>query len=305
MGIESLIDQYLACLQAEGKSPHTISWHRQSLKQFAAWLHSGEHPEDPAEWSPSLLRSYIVYNRERRTARGGPLSASALNSLIRSLHAFGTWLREEEWVERDLFARVAVPKAPRLVKATLTAAEVQLLLATAKEGRRTPLRDEAILLFLLDTGARAQEVCTLRVDAIDWQQRIAKLYGKGNKERYVPFSPVTAKGMQRYGLRERKGHSDRFFESEEGHPLSRSGLTQICRRLSRQAGIHVTPHKCRHTFSIEYLRGGGSVFALQKMLGHTSLDMTLRYAALVTDDLVSAHRDHSPLNRLVNPRRAR
>jgi integrase/recombinase XerD len=305
VGIESLIDQYLACLQAEGKTPHTIRWHRQALKQFAAWIHSGQHPEDPAQWSPSLLRAYIVFNRERRSARGGPLSASALNSLIRSLHAFCTWLHEEEWVERDLFARVTVPKAPRLVKPTLTAAEVQLILATAKEGHRTPRRDEAILLFLLDTGARAQEVCTLHLNAIDWQQRLARLYGKGNKERYVPFSPVTAKAMQRYALRERKGNSDRFFETEEGYPLTRSGLTQICKRLSRQAGIHVTPHKCRHTFSIEYLRGGGSVFALQKMLGHTSLDMTLRYAALVTDDLVSAHRDYSPISRLLTRRPGR
>ncbi len=158
-------------------------------------------------------------------------------------------------------------------------------------------------LFMLDTGARANEVCTLEVTAIDWDQGLAKLYGKGRKERYVPFSLPTAKAMQRYALRERQGNSDRFFENEDGWPLTPSGLFQICKRLSGKAGVKVAPHKCRHTFGIQYLRNGSSVFALQKTLGHTSLDTTLRYAALVTDDLVNGHREHSPVAAVLPPSR--
>ena len=149
-------------------------------------------------------------------------------------------------------------------------------------------------------------MCALEAAAIDWDVRIAKLFGKGRKERYVPFSAPTAKAMRRYSLRERRGTSDRFFESEEGRPLTPSGLYQVCKRLSAGAGVKVAPHKCRHTFGIAYLRNGGSVFALQKTLGHTSLDTTLRYAALVTDDLVNEHREHSPVAALLaRPRSAR
>ncbi len=176
---------------------------------------------------------------------------------------------------------------------------------TARRSQRNALRDEALLLFLLDTGARANEVCTLGVTAIDWDQGLAKLYGKGRKERYVPFSLPTAKAMQRYAMRERKGNSDRFFENAECWPLTPSGLFQICKQLSHKSGVKVAPHKCRHTFGIQYLRNGGSVFALQKTLGHTSLDTTLRYAALVTDDLVNEHRDHSPVAALLPSTRSK
>lgn len=302
MSINELVPQYLTCLQAEGKTAHTIRWHRQSLKQFGDWLRANGHPDDPSSWAPALLRAYVVYNQTRTTARGTLLSGSALNSLIRSLRAFATWLREEELVDRDLFGRVTVPKAPRLVKPTVSPTEIQTLITTVRQGKRNALRDEAILLFLLDTGARAKEACTLTANAIDWERGIARVFGKGGRERYIPFSAVTAKAMRRYAVRARRGDGAAFFQSEEGHPLTTSGLNQICRRLTKKTGIHVAPHKCRHTFSIQYLRNGGSVFALQKTLGHSSLDTTLRYAALVTDDLVNEHRDHSPVAAILGHR---
>ena len=304
MSIDPLISQYLLALQAEGVSPHTLRWHRQSLKQFSAWLAAEDHPHDPSEWTPTVLRGFIVYTQTRPSARGPQLSGAAVNSLIRSLRAFCAWLREEGFVDRDLFERVAVPKSPRLVKDTLSPADIQRLLATVHRGGRNALRDEALLLFMLDTGARANEVCTLQAEAIDWDRGIAQVFGKGRKERYVPFSPPTARAMQRYALRARKGTDRCFFESEEGTQLTPSGLFQMCTRLSRRAGVKLAPHKCRHTFGIQYLRNGGSVFALQKTLGHTSLDTTLRYAALVTDDLVNEHREHSPIAGLLGIRRS-
>ena len=303
MSICPLVSQYLLALQAEGVSPHTLRWHRQSLKQFGDWLAAEDHPEDPSEWTPTVLRGFIVYTQIRPAARGPQLSGAAVNSLIRSLRAFCAWLREESFVDRDLFERVAVPKSPHRVKETLSPTDMQLLLATVRRGGRNALRDEALLLFMLDTGARANEVCTLRAEAIDWDRCIAQVLGKGRKERYVPFSPPTARAMQRYARRSRAGRSDRFFESEEGTPLTPSGLFQMCTRLSRKAGVKLAPHKCRHTFGIQYLRNGGSVFALQKTLGHTSLDTTLRYAAMVTDDLVNEHREHSPIAGLLGSKR--
>ncbi len=177
--------------------------------------------------------------------------------------------------------------------------QVAAVVREARAGQRTPLRDEAILLFLIDTGARANEVCTLGENGIDWERRIAGLFGKGAKERYVPFSPQTGRAIQRYVTRERRGGSGRLFESEEGRPLTPSGLLQLCRRLGDRAGVELHPHKCRHTFAITYLRNGGSVFAVQKMLGHTTLDVTLRYAALLTDDLIHEHQEHSPVATLL------
>ncbi|MDP9354156.1 MAG: tyrosine-type recombinase/integrase [Chloroflexota bacterium] len=300
MSIESLISAYRTALRADGKSPSTLEWHRHCLNAFASWLRAGNHPEHPDGWSPALLRLYLVHLSERRKANGDPLSATSAASMAGSLRSFCAWLHHEELAERDPFARLKPPRAPKLVKPTLTWDEVAAVLREARDGRRTPLRDEAILLFLLDTGARANEVCTLAADGIDWERRIAKLFGKGARERYVPFSPQTARAIQRYAARERRGSSGRLFESEEGRPLTPSGLLQLCRRLGDRVNVELHPHKCRHTFAITYLRNGASVFAVQKVLGHTTLDVTLRYAALLTDDLVKEHELHSPVAALLS-----
>jgi site-specific recombinase XerD len=295
MDVEDLVTVYLNAHQAEGRSAETIRWHHHSLSPFVAWLRTEGHPTDPAAWTARLLRAWIIYNQTRPAKRGtGTLSASAVNSLIRSVKAFSRWLVEEELVERDLFHRVKAPKVPRLVKPHLLAQELAKVLAVAKTNRNA-FRDEAVILFILDTGARAGEVCGLRADAIDWTSGIARLYGKGQKERYVPFCAHTAKAMQRYGVRERRGNGPTFFQSEEGEPLTPSGLYQICKRISDDSGIHVAPHKLRHTFAISYLRAGGNAFALQKLLGHTTLHTTLTYVAMTSDDLVAEHRQHSPV----------
>jgi integrase/recombinase XerD len=299
---KNLVDLYLNAHQAAGRTAQTINWHRHSLTPFIDWLRDQGHSTNPSDWSAKLIREWIVYCQTRPAKRGtGTLSDSGVNSLIRSLKAFCRWLAEEELVDRDPFQRVKVPKAPRLVKPSLSADDTTKVLAAARIGRNR-YRDEAVLLFILDTGARASEVCGLRADAIDWSSGIAKLFGKGRKERYVPFSSHTGKAMQRYQIRDREGRAPQFFLSEEGQALTKSGLYQLCKRISFQSEVHVAPHKLRHTFAITYLRAGGNAFALQKLLGHTTLHTTLTYVAMTTDDLVSEHRDHSPVDAMLRRR---
>ena len=303
-GSRGLIRSYTIFLDAEGRSPKTVSWHHYNLGKFAAWLEDHDHPQDPDEWTPTLLREFFVHEKHRPSKRDGkPLSPHSVKTLGSSVRCFCNWLRSEGLLSTDLFAKVGIPKAPKLVKPVLSPEEVKRVLDAARDGRQ-PHRDEAILFFLLDTGARANEVCLLRHPDVDWDQRIAKLRGKGAKERYVPVSSQTARAMQRYDLRERKGTTDRFFENELGWPLTPSGVLALCKRVGKRANVDLNPHKFRHTFSITYLRSGGSVFALQKTLGHTSLDTTLRYAALVTDDLVNEHAEHSPVQAMVGGRLA-
>ena len=160
--IEHLFSQYLTALQAEGRTPHTLRWHRQSLKQFSEWLKNAGHPEVPNEWTPAMLRSYIVFHQTRQSARDRPLSGSALNSLVRSPRAFCAWLLAEGFVNRDLFARVRVPRAPGLVQPTLSDEGARALIAAARAGKRNGRRDAALLLFMFDPGARAGEVCGLQ-----------------------------------------------------------------------------------------------------------------------------------------------
>ncbi len=298
--IEELILTYCTHLESEGKSPKTIQWHKYSLQRFSRWLDANGQSTDPTAWTAPMIRTYLVALKRPDPTTGAALAPHSVKSYASSLRSFCRWLHLEEFTVKDVMERVKQPSAPRLVKPTLSADETRRLLASIKCTSRNALRDEALLLFLLDTGIRANELCTLRLTDLDWTQRIAKVFGKGGKERYVPFSAHTMKALQRYGVKERRGTSGKLFETEEGAPLTASGLLQLCKRIGVRAGVDLNPHKCRHTFAISYLRNGASVFALQKTLGHTTLDMTLRYSALLTDDLVSEHREHSPVAALLS-----
>ena len=87
--------------------------------------------------------------------------------------------------------------------------------------------------------------------------------------------------------------------------LTPSGLYQICKRISMHSGVHVAPHKLRHTFAITDLRAGGNAFALQKVMGHTTLHTTLTYVAMTTEDLIAEHREHSPVDAVIKKQTSR
>jgi site-specific recombinase XerD len=296
--LSQLVETYVLHLESEGRSSKTLDWHRSCLRKFSLWLTESGTSENPDDWTAATIRAYLVSLMRMTKADGTPLSATSVNTYACSLRAFCHWLEVEEFAERNVMERVKSPALPKLVKPVLGSDECRALLKATKESRNA-LRDEAIILFLLDTGARANELCSLRETDIIWGQRLAKVFGKGSKERYIPFSAATMKAMQRYSLKARDANGNTFFQSEEGGKLSTSGLLQLCQRLGEKAEVEASPHKFRHTFAISYLRSGASVFALQKTLGHTSLEMSRRYASLMTEDLVTDHAKHSPVAALL------
>jgi site-specific recombinase XerD len=196
-------------------------------------------------------------------------------------------------------AEIRRPKTPKLLKVGFTAEEVQRLLKAteAKNGRGTA-RDKAILLFLLDTGCRVSEVINCKRIDLDLAAGRVKVYGKGAEERFVYLGRTALKALWRYVNLYRPeplpGH-DYLFLTHNGHKMNRSGLTSLLKRLGREAGIEdVHAHRFRRTAAVEFLRNGGDVFTLQRMLGHSSLEMVRQYLALVDEDLAATHRRASP-----------
>jgi integrase/recombinase XerD len=300
--IEQLVEQYLVHLADQRCTVATLRWHRYHLAHFSAWARAHAATPDPAAWERDdqdrlLVRRYLSEFGRQTTTRGRQRSAASLKSAQSSLRSFFRWLSATGHLQTDLLAGAGSPRLPQLLKETFSADEIERLLAAAATYSRYPRRDTALIRFMLDTGCRAAEVCTLLAADIDWTERQAKVVGKGRKERYVFFSPGVAEVMRRYWTEERPGRTPYFFESEastDGTPLTPSGLLSVCKRLGQHAGVRANPHKFRHTFAIAYLRAGGDVFALQKRLGHSQLAMSEHYAKHVTEDLRREHDEHSP-----------
>jgi site-specific recombinase XerD len=163
--------------------------------------------------------------------------------------------------------------------------------------RPTALRDRAIILTLVDTGMRASELCNLRIYDADLRNHQITVQGKGKKERIVAISPRTAQLLWRYrSSRPDAKPTAHLFVVRYDRPFNRTVLGRLLKRIGKRAGVlNVHPHRFRHTFAIAFLRNGGNVYVLQRMLGHSSLDMVKRYLAIAQADVQDAHRDASPV----------
>ncbi|HEY3378233.1 MAG TPA: tyrosine-type recombinase/integrase, partial [Armatimonadota bacterium] len=206
-----------------------------------------------------------------------------------SLRVFFGFLVDDGQLDTSPMAKVDPPKLPKKMMPALTVEQVTTLLASCGKDFYG-VRDRATLLLLLDTGLRAAELLSLTVTQFDSRAggRLVVM-GKGAKQREVYFGPTTATALRDY-LRRREGVSTpALFINHYESPLTYSGLAQILRRRGMAAGLpaHAThPHAMRHTFATLFLRDGGNVFALQRLLGHATLAMTERYLTLTGDDLV-------------------
>jgi integrase/recombinase XerD len=183
----------------------------------------------------------------------------------------------------------------------LTVAEVERLLAAPNTDAPLPIRDRALLEFAYATGARVSEVVGLTPQDILYEDGLARILGKGSKQRIVPVGRRALGAVALYARQIRpaldKGKArGLLFLNARGSPLSRVGAWTIIKRAARQAGIakRVTPHTLRHTFATHLLEGGADLRAVQEMLGHADLATTQLYTHVDRDYLRSVHRQYHP-----------
>jgi integrase/recombinase XerD len=209
----------------------------------------------------------------------------------------GNWLAAEELAWSPGLRSLRKPRVPSKLIEPVSDDAMRRLLAAAG------VRDRAILL-LLDTGLRVSEAAGLRLGDLQSDGTL-KVRGKGAKERIVPVGSTARQAIVRYLGRRGAGRpDDALFLGRRGQ-LDARGIQQVVRRLKTRIGVvgRLSSHSLRHTFARSYLLNGGDVFSLQRILGHTTLDMVKRYVALADVDLVTRHAEASPADRLVGARR--
>jgi site-specific recombinase XerD len=298
--LSQAIQGYFIAAHARRLSHHTLKAYDSHLRKFERYLN-----DDPPfeKITASDVRGFL-------SSLTTLTSKSVLNHHI-ALSSLWNWGVGEGLVARNVVRDVAAPKPERREIIPFSKEEIQRILSACERSRGytrpgkrrcnhrrpTALRDRAIVLLLVDTGVRASELCGLQIRHLDMENHRVLVMGKGRKERYLPIAPRTAQTLWRY-LAGRDG--DRvtapLFVTKTGQPLNKDSLRRLVQRAGERAGIrNVHPHRFRHTFSIQFLRNGGNVFALQRMLGHASMEMVNRYLALAQIDLDEAHSQASPV----------
>ncbi|MFU8841539.1 MAG: tyrosine recombinase [Nitriliruptoraceae bacterium] len=286
-----------------GRRANTVAAYRRDAEDLAhrcaAW-----GVDRPGDVDVLLLRRYLADLQRRGLARS---TAARRASTIRTWFAL---LARRGLVRRDPAVTLATPKQGRHLPRVLRVDQVEALLDAAGDGPgAVGQRDRALCELLYASGARVGELCPLPLDALDLDQALVRLAGKGGKQRLVPLGSPACRAVDRYLRRTRPELlGDRpdpgvVWLGVQGRPLGVREAREIVRRAGVRAGVgHVTPHTLRHTAATHLLEGGADLRQVQELLGHTSLATTQRYTHLSRGRLVEVHRAAHPRARALGSR---
>jgi site-specific recombinase XerD len=283
--LSQILEGYELHAQARMLSPRTLEDYRHTFHKLAAFL-DGDPPF--SEIDKDQVESFLAAQTVGR---------KTLLNYHTGLSALWTWAYAQGFAREHILRQIERPNPGRRTIQPFSEADIRLLLSAAAASRAHQDRNRAIILLMLDTGLRAEELCEALIQDADLKNRSLHVFGKGDHERFVPFSPRTAQSLWKY-LAGRKGASqaDPLFLTSNGTPLDRHRLCKQIASLARRAGVQdAHPHRFRHTFAIFYLRNGGDPYTLQIILGHSTMEMVKKYLALARSDLAAAHRIASPV----------
>lgn len=282
-------------------SPNTIRGYKLIFKRLTEFTGNIQIEEINA----NTIRRFLLYLPDQFDM--GDRSVS--NAWV-ALSSLWTWAEGELSIPHVIRDKVKQPKFIDIVPDAFTEEEIKAILKATKftkewDSRRgrhahsrrpTASRDEAIILTLVDTGLRSGELCALTIGDYDKaRMRLHVRQGKGKKSRYIGLGNRASKGIWLYMTRRGKVKpSDPLFASKTDRFMDKDNLRHTLDIIGKNANVEsVYPHRFRHTFAIEFLRNGGDVMLLKELLGHSSLDMVMRYAKIVDQDITRAVR-HSP-----------
>lgn len=290
-----LIEQFADFLSLErGSSPNTVAAYRRDLSHLVEFLTS-RRVRGPSGATSPMLRDFIFHLKDLG------LAATSIRRHVSAVRTYFKFLTAEGHVVRDPSERLASPKRWRTLPAVLSADEVEALLRAVSADDPLAWRDRAIVEFGYATGARVSEITRIETKDILFDEGLARLFGKGNKERLVPIGRRALGAIALYTREtrprlERGKGAGRLFLNARGGPISRVGIWGIIKQHARAAGItkRVTPHTLRHTFATHLLEGGADLRAVQEMLGHADLGTTQLYTRVDRDYLRGVHRTYHP-----------
>lgn len=291
-----LLARFLDFLYLERNlSLNTVKSYRIDLKLFFAYVESKGRPS-LRDADQNLIIDYFSF--ARRTG----LSHRTISRYLSSIRSFYKFLIDEDVVQKNPSVNLNSPKKGINLPEYLTLEEVDLLLSMPKENTVLGLRDRTIIELMYSCGLRVSEVVDLKINSADFNRGCILVFGKGKKERFVPFGEKAKKLLDRYikwarGILLKGRISESLFLNFRGEPLSRKGMWKIIKGYARETGIkkNIKPHILRHSFGTHLVQNGADLRAVQELLGHADISTTQIYTHLDKGTLIDVHRRHHPL----------
>lgn len=293
------LENFLTWMRVEqGRSSNTLTAYRRDIETFIDWLTTQK--TDVFGATSQHLERFVAH---LRTKGGAPKSVARRFAAIRMFYRY---LAQEGIRGDNPAASLDGVKVPSSLPKAISEDEVSLLLAAVTGVDSFARRDRAILELMYATGARVAEVCTLSMSDIDMQDSLVRLFGKGSKERIVPFGrPCHAALTDYFDLGGRpnlvpdqwasREDSDAMFLGARGTRLSRQAIFNIVRKYAALAKIkEISPHALRHSCATHMLVHGADLRVVQELLGHASVSTTQIYTRVDNEVLYEMYREAHP-----------
>ncbi len=297
-------ERFLTWMRVEqGRSDRTIEAYGRDIAQYESYLVATKSNSRVVK--PAVIEKYVGQLRANERA---PKSIARQFAAIRMFHRF---MLDEGLRTDNPTAFIDGVKVPSGIPKALSEEEVELLLNAVTGVDSLAVRDRALLEFLYATGARVSEACGLSMSDVDMESNVARVFGKGSKERIVPFGRHAKEALETWlgaGGRTmlcpqqwaKRDHADAVFLGVRGTRLSRQAAWGIVRKYAMLAGIksELSPHVLRHSCATHMLVHGADLRIVQELLGHASVSTTQVYTKVDNEVLFEMYRESHPRARV-------
>lgn len=273
------LTMFLSAKKIEGCSMRTLEYYKVTVEKMFE-----EVREPIRKITTDDIRSYLSSYQGINNC-----SKTTVDNIRRNISSFFTWLEEEDYIIKSPMRRIHKIKTTKTVKETISDEDIEKMRDRCKN-----LRDLAIIDLLYSTGIRIGELVHLNIDDVNFEERECVVFGKGDKERRVYFDAKTKIHLQGY-INNRVDDNPALFVTLDA-PYDRikiSGVEIRLRRLGKELGIsRVHPHKFRRTMATRAIDKGMPIEQVQKLLGHSQIDTTMRYAIVNQTNVKVSHRKY-------------
>lgn len=286
---DHLLRSFLDSLYIEkGLSKNTVSSYKNDISSFSSWCDK-EHL-DRLKITDLNLNYYI----SNLFSIG--LKSSSINRKISSIKHFYLFLLKKKVIKNSPADEITTPKQEKYLPTSMSEDEVESLLGSPKSSIKIERRDKAMIEILYATGMRISELVNLKLTDIDFNRSVLKVFGKGSKERLVPYGEKAAEALRIYLEDRKKLDSKDVFLSNRGTRITRGAFWQRIKIYIKRENLKssISPHTLRHAFATHLLNRGADLRSVQILLGHSDLSTTQIYTHIAKKRLGEILKKHHP-----------
>lgn len=301
--LDDVYKEFLYDLEIKNYSPRTIKGYKNNNKAFLSYLKNEFDIEELEDVTTKHIKSYLMNLKKKG------LTELYINTIHKCMRSFFRFLVEEGYIaeKRNPILSLKFMREPKVIIKTFTDDEIKRMINVFNNNNYLSIRNRLILMTFCDIGIRNLELCTLT--QLNVMDTVVKIDGKGNKERYLPISPILKKYMIKYERMKHEYFKDKimidnnYFLSRNGKTLTVTAIEKIIKEAGKKAkvreSIRCSPHTIRHYYAQKQLKLGLDVYSLSRLLGHESTVITTRYLQSLNDEnIVELAKSTSPLSNL-------